>query len=69
MGGLSPFGKHCSIQEMNDIGMMIDISHVSDEAFFEVLELSKAPVIASHSSCAILLQDGNGTFLTKCWLN
>ena len=47
--GLSPFGKKL-IQEMNDIGMMIDISHVSDEAFFEVLELSKAPVIASHSS-------------------
>ena len=37
---------------MNDVGMMIDISHVSDEAFFEVLELSKAPVIASHSSGA-----------------
>ena len=47
--GLSPFGKTL-IQEMNDVGMMIDISHVSDEAFFEVLELSKAPVIASHSS-------------------
>ena len=47
--GLSPFGKKL-IKEMNDIGMMIDISHVSDEAFFEVLKLSKAPVIASHSS-------------------
>ena len=47
--GLSPFGKKL-IQEMNDVGMMIDISHVSDEAFFQVLELSKAPVIASHSS-------------------
>ena len=47
--GLSPFGKTL-IQEMNDVGMMIDISHVSDEAFFEVLKLSKAPVIASHSS-------------------
>ena len=47
--GLSPFGKTL-IQEMNDVGMMIDISHVSDEAFFEVLKLSTAPVIASHSS-------------------
>lgn len=47
--GLSPFGKDL-IKEMNDIGMMIDISHVSDDAFYQVMELSKAPVIASHSS-------------------
>jgi membrane dipeptidase len=36
---------------MNRIGMLIDISHVSDSAFYQVIELSKAPVIASHSSC------------------
>lgn len=48
-GGLSPFGREL-VEEMNNVGMMIDISHVSDDAFFEVLELSKAPVIASHSS-------------------
>ena len=38
------------LKEMNRLGMMIDISHVSDHAAFQVLELSKAPVIASHSS-------------------
>ena len=47
--GLSPFGKSV-VAEMNRVGMMIDISHVSDEAFYQVIELSKAPVIASHSS-------------------
>lgn len=47
--GLSPFGKSL-VGEMNKIGMMIDISHVSDKAFYQVIELTKAPVIASHSS-------------------
>lgn len=47
--GLSPFGEQLVV-EMNKIGMMIDISHVSDAAFYEVLSLTKAPVIASHSS-------------------
>ncbi|MBY6064702.1 dipeptidase [Pseudidiomarina sediminum] len=47
--GLSPFGKEL-VKEMNNIGMMIDISHVSDDAFWQSIELSKAPVIASHSS-------------------
>jgi len=47
--GLSPFGKEV-VAEMNRVGVMIDISHVSDEAFYQVIELSKAPVIASHSS-------------------
>lgn len=48
--GLSPYGKEV-VAEMNRIGMMIDISHVSDETFYQVMELSKAPAIASHSSC------------------
>ena len=48
-GGLSTFGKKL-ISEMNNTGMIIDISHVSDEAFMQVLEISKVPVIASHSS-------------------
>ena len=48
-GGLSAFGKKL-ISEMNNTGMIIDISHVSDEAFMQVLEISKVPVIASHSS-------------------
>jgi len=48
-GGLSPFGKEV-VAEMNRVGIMIDISHVSDDAFYQVLEISKVPVIASHSS-------------------
>lgn len=47
--GLSDFGKELVV-EMNKIGMMVDISHVSDAAFYQTLELTKAPVIASHSS-------------------
>lgn len=47
--GLTDFGKTL-ITEMNNIGMMIDVSHISDDAFYQVMERSKAPVIASHSS-------------------
>jgi membrane dipeptidase len=47
--GLSPFGKEV-VGEMNRLGVMIDISHVTDDTFFQVIELSSAPVIASHSS-------------------
>src|SRR5690606_14693027 len=47
--GLSPFGKELVVA-MNNIGMMIDISHVSDAAFYQTVALSKVPVIASHSS-------------------
>jgi len=48
--GLSLFGKKV-IKEMNKLGIMVDVSHISDSAFYQVLEISKAPVIASHSSC------------------
>lgn len=48
--GLSPFGR-LVVAEMNRLGIMVDISHVSDPAARQVLELSRAPVIASHSSC------------------
>ena len=48
-GGLSPFGREV-ITEMNRVGIMVDISHVSDDAFFQTLDVSKVPVIASHSS-------------------
>jgi membrane dipeptidase len=48
--GLTDFGKDV-VREMNRLGMMIDISHVADKTFYDALEVSKAPLIASHSSC------------------
>jgi membrane dipeptidase len=48
--GLTPFGKDV-VRELNKLGMMVDISHVADKTFYDVLALTKAPVIASHSSC------------------
>ena len=48
--GLSPFGKNV-VAEMNKVGIMVDISHVSDSTFYQVMRLSKVPCIASHSSC------------------
>jgi membrane dipeptidase len=53
--GLSSFGGEV-VKEMNRLGMMIDVSHISDKAFYDVLKLSKAPVIASHSSCRALCE-------------
>ncbi|MBK8501900.1 MAG: dipeptidase [Saprospiraceae bacterium] len=50
--GLSPFGREV-IMEMNRTGIMVDVSHVSDSTFYQVLRLTKVPVIASHSSCRI----------------
>jgi len=47
--GLTDFGKKLVV-EMNNTGVMIDVSHISDEAFYQVMEISKVPVIASHSS-------------------
>lgn len=47
--GVSEFGKQV-IAEMNRLGMMVDVSHASDKSFFDAVELSKTPVIASHSS-------------------
>jgi len=47
--GLSDFGKEV-VKEMNRLGMMIDVSHISDKSFYDVIDLSKVPVIASHSS-------------------
>jgi len=52
-GGLSAFGEEV-VREMNRIGMMIDVSHISDEAFYDVIKSSKAPVFASHSSSRAL---------------
>jgi len=49
-GGLTDFGREV-VREMNRLGMLADISHVSDQAFRDVIEISRAPVIASHSCC------------------
>jgi membrane dipeptidase len=48
--GLTPFGKDV-VRELNRLGVMADVSHVSDKTFYDAVEVSKAPVIASHSSC------------------
>src|SRR5690606_29933048 len=39
------------VAEMNRVGIMIDVSHISDDAFWQVMDITKTPVIASHSSC------------------
>lgn len=51
--GLTDFGKDV-VREMNRLGVMIDVSHVSDKTFYDALEVSQAPLIASHSSCRAL---------------
>jgi len=51
--GLTDHGKDI-VREMNRQGIMVDISHVSDKTFYDALEVSKAPLIASHSSCRVL---------------
>jgi membrane dipeptidase len=48
--GLSPFGREV-VAEMNRLGIMVDISHVTDDTFYQAIEISKAPMIASHSCC------------------
>lgn len=52
-GGLSPFGRGL-VTEMNRIGMLIDVSHISDRAFYDVLDCSDRPVAATHSCCRAL---------------
>jgi membrane dipeptidase len=54
-GGLSVFGEQV-VEKMNDLGMLVDLSHASDDSFYDVLKHSRAPVIASHS-CARALCD------------
>ena len=52
-GGLSPFGREV-VAEMNRLGMLVDVSHISDDSFWDVLKYSKAPVVATHSCCRAL---------------
>jgi membrane dipeptidase len=54
-GGLSSFGEEVVVR-MNDLGMMVDVSHASDDSFRDILEITRAPIIASHS-CARALCD------------
>src|SRR5713226_7661726 len=53
--GLTPFGRSV-VRELNRLGVLVDISHVSDKSFYDALEASKAPLIASHSSCRALCE-------------
>ncbi len=53
--GLTPFGKDV-VRELNRLGVMVDISHVADKTFYDAVEISRAPVIASHSSCRAIDQ-------------
>lgn len=56
-GGLTQYGREI-VREMNRLGMMVDISHVADKTFFNALTISRAPVIASHSSARALTDHG-----------
>lgn len=51
--GLSPFGRE-AVLEMNRLGMMVDLSHASDRTFWDCLEVSRAPIVATHSCCRAL---------------
>lgn len=52
-GGVSPFGEQV-IREMNRWGIMVDLSHASEKSFYDTLEISRTPIICSHSSCRAL---------------
>ena len=51
--GLTDFGREV-VREMNRLGMIVDVSHISDKTFWDVIETTQAPVFASHSSCRAL---------------
>ncbi len=52
-GGLTDFGRQV-VRAMNDLGMIVDVSHISDDAFHQVVETTRVPVVATHSSCRAL---------------
>ena len=52
-GGLSPFGKDL-VRQMNQIGMLVDVSHISDASFYDVIDCTSKPVVATHSCCRAL---------------
>jgi microsomal dipeptidase-like Zn-dependent dipeptidase/gamma-glutamyl-gamma-aminobutyrate hydrolase PuuD len=52
-GGVSPFGEEV-IRRMNDLGMMVDLSHASEKSFYDALDMSRLPIVCSHSSCRSL---------------
>ena len=52
-GGLTGFGREV-VRRMNDVGMLLDVSHVNERGFWDILECSTAPVVASHSCCRAL---------------
>ena len=52
-GGLSPFGREV-VKEMNRLGILVDMSHASEKSFYDALELSKVPIVCSHSSARAL---------------
>lgn len=52
-GGLTDFGRDV-VRTMNDLGMIVDVSHISDDAFRQVIETTRTPVVATHSSCRAL---------------
>jgi len=79
--GLSDFGREV-VAECNRLGMMVDISHASDKSFFDVLKVTRAPIIASHSSCRAICESprnlsdemlralaGNGGVIQICFLS
>jgi membrane dipeptidase len=49
--GLSPFGR-CVVQRMNELGMMCDASHISEKSFFDLLAVTRTPILVSHSGCS-----------------
>ncbi len=51
--GLTPFGKD-AVRRMNELGMLVDVSHLSDGGFWDVLDVSRKPFLASHSNCRAL---------------